>query len=56
MAKRKPYRRQIPDGYMGPSGPVTFLAAADGWAMVRRSHCMPFIVPVNDWNAWDELA
>jgi hypothetical protein len=52
---RKPYRRIMPDGYMGPAGPVTFIAAAEGYAMIRRPGCAPFVVPVKDWNSWQEV-
>lgn len=53
--KRRPYRRHMPEGYKGPEGPVTFMAAADGYVMVRRPGCLPFVVPVRDWNEWEEI-
>lgn len=56
MAERKPYRRLMPHGYRGQEGPVTFMAAANGWAMVRRPGCIPFTVPIGDWNGWAEIA
>lgn len=56
MTQRKPYRRIMPEGRNGPGGPVTYMAAADGYAMVRRPGCMPFVVPIKDWNSWEEIA
>jgi hypothetical protein len=53
--ERKPYQRHMPDGYKGSGGPVKFMAAVDGYAMVRRPRCIPFVVPVSDWNSWDEI-
>lgn len=53
--RRKPYQRMMLDGYKGPSGAVLFMAAADGYAMVRQPGCMPFVVPINDWNSWEEI-
>ena len=48
--KRKPYRRIRPsDGAV-----FTFMTSADGYAMVRRPSCMPFVVPVKEWNSWSE--
>lgn len=52
---RKPYRREMPKDHMG-GGVVTFMTAADGWVMVRRPDCMPFVVPVSDWNGWKEVS
>lgn len=53
--RRKLYRRMMPEGYKGAAGPVRYMAAAEGYVMVRRPGCAPFIVPVTHWNSWDEL-
>ena len=47
--RRKPYFRIRPDGRK-----VRFMAAADGYAMVRIPACMPFVVPINEWNSWED--
>ena len=51
---RKTYRRMMPDDVMG-GGVVACMAAVDGWAMVRRPRCIPFVVPISDWNSWPEI-
>lgn len=33
--------------------PVRLIAKGEGYAMVRRKGCAPFIVTLNDWNAGD---
>ncbi len=44
---------------MGPNvrydqyGKLTALAAQDGWMMVRRPACVPFVIKVKDWIALD---
>lgn len=53
--KRKPYIRVMPPDYKG-GGPVRFMAAADGYAMVCRAGYIPFVVPIADWNSWPEKA
>lgn len=30
-------------------GPIRFMAAADGWVMVRRPSCAPWAEPLDDW-------
>ncbi|MCB4862936.1 hypothetical protein K7W03_25470 [Sphingobium sp. PNB] len=50
VEKRKPYIRIRPiDG-----AELRFMVAAEGWAMVRRKGCAPFLVAVTEWNSWDE--
>lgn len=51
MDKRTPYKRVMPDDYKG-GGVVRFLAAAEGYVMVRRPCCTPFVVHVSEWNEW----
>lgn len=45
MTKRK--REQRHD----KGGPLTKMAEADGWVMVRRPHCIPFAITVKEWDA-----
>jgi hypothetical protein len=49
--KQRPYARRRPDG-----AEIRFMAAADGYAMVRMKGCFPFIVPIAEWNGWPEIA
>lgn len=46
---RRPYFRLRQEGQ-----PIRFMCAAEGYVMVRRPNCIPFVVPVNEWNAWPE--
>lgn len=50
---RKPYYRLMPETHMG-GGASHFMVAADGYAMIRRRGCVPFVVGVNEWNSWPE--
>ena len=51
---RKSYQRMMPPDVKG-GGVVTYMAAADGWVMVRRPRCTPFVAPISDWNSWPEI-
>lgn len=51
MDKRPPYKRVMPPDYKS-GGVVRFMAAAEGYVMVRRPRCIPFIVGINEWNSW----
>lgn len=51
--EKTPYCRIMPPEVKG-GGVVTFMAAANGWAMIRRPGCIPFVVPIEDWNRWPE--
>lgn len=50
MTNLKPYERIRPDGAR-----IRFMAAADGYAMVRRPGCAPFVVDIAEWNGWEEV-
>jgi hypothetical protein len=43
-------RRLHPDG-----GKVVLLAISDGYAMVRRPGCIPFVVRETEWRSWQAL-
>lgn len=53
MGARRPYERMMPQSFKG-GGVARFMVAADGYAMVRRPGCMPFVVPIEEWNSWPE--
>lgn len=38
------------------SGPLRFMAAADGYVMARRPGCMPFVMQERDWLRLSERA
>ena len=50
---RRPYYRLRPDQGHG-FAVLRFMCAADGYAMVRRPRCIPFVVDINSWNSWAE--
>jgi len=53
MGSRKQYFRFMPPSVKS-GGVIRFMAAADGYVMVRRPGHIPFVVNVNDWNDWPE--
>lgn len=52
---RAPYARIMPPEFKG-GGEVRFMAAADGYVMVRRPGKGPFVVLIKDWNSWLEVS
>ena len=50
---KKGERRIMSDkGLYGGTTPVVCMVAADGYVMVRRPGCLPFVL---HWRAWQEL-
>lgn len=37
-------------------GPLRFMAVADGYVMVRRPGCVPFVMHERDWRKLSERA
>ena len=51
MAKKREFRL-MPDTSRRGGGIVRFIASGEGYAMIRRPCCMPFIVDEADWLSW----
>lgn len=47
----KPRVRVDPGPGYDQHGMVVFMAAARGYVMARRPHCMPFVLPLKEWLA-----
>ncbi|WP_226018430.1 hypothetical protein [Novosphingobium sp. FKTRR1] len=50
MGKKREGR--IMPTHLKGGGLVRFMASADGYVMVRRPTCAPFIVSNKDWLSW----
>lgn len=51
-----PVKRQyrlMPETYK-TGGVVRLVVIAEGWVMVRRPRCIPFLVEASVWNQWPE--
>ena len=51
MAK-KAIERVMPPR-INTGGVVRYMTEADGYVMVRRKGCLPFVVPLEWWNSWE---
>lgn len=47
--------RMMPDDFLG-GGRVGLMAIVDGYAMVRRPACIPFVVEEKLWLGWERCS
>lgn len=48
--RQEAHEKRLMPHYMG-AGPVKLMARADGYVMVRRAGCMPFVLSEGEWSA-----